>query len=186
MSITCKTLTKSLKKPCVKSIAGVRAISFGLFDPMDRIATTSAGVVDVAAVYGAGTLSRFEVKSTTSKYTETRTTGEDTNSTNVKGTFPLMLAIPPDVTTRLDIAKIEQTLAERQWTLFIEYKDGSIVCAGSQNGADVLTSDSDSGATGTDRNGFMVNITTDEPDYSSLYVLSGDALVDYAAAIMTY
>lgn len=186
MAIVCKTLTKSKKIPCVKSIAGIRAVSFGIYNPLTRIATTSAGVVDVAAVYGVGTLARYEVRSTTSKYTETATTGEDTHSRNIKGTLPLMLAVPPDVTERLEIAKIEQTLAERQWVIFIEYKDGSIVCAGSQNGADVLTSDSDSGATGTDKNGFTVNITTDEADFSSLYVLTGDGLVDYAAALMAY
>lgn len=186
MAIVCRTLSKSKKLQCNKSVAGVRAISFGLYDPMNRIVTTTNGVVDLTTYYGADTLSRFEVKSTTSKYLENRTTGEDTRSTNIKGTFPLMLAIPPDATERIEVAKIEKTLADRQWVCFIEYKDGSIVAIGTQNGADVLTSDSDSGATATDRNGFMVTITTDEPDYASLYTLTGDALVDYAAALMAY
>lgn len=176
------TLSGSHKRPTVSSINGIKAISFGLFDPLDRVVTTSAGVV--ALPYGANTLARFDVKNTTAKYVETITKGGDTNAKSVAGTVPLTLAIEPDPTKHLSITKIVDTLIDRDWTAFLEYRDGTIVAIGSQNGAVVLTATGDTGGTANDLNGYTVTITTDEPDESRKYTLTGAGLTEYATALM--
>lgn len=184
MAITCPTLTKSRGKNCKSSVAGIRAIGFGVYDPMNRVVTTSAGVVALSAKYGAGTIARFDVKNTTSKYIQNMTKGADSNGKNIKGTATLTLAVMPDATERLAMAEIVDTFMDRDWVLFIEYKDGTILCAGSQNGAEVLLADNDSGATGNDLNGYMITITTDEQENADKYTLSGAGLTEYALAIM--
>lgn len=182
--MACPVLTTSRKIPCTASIAGIKAISFGVYNSLSRVVTTTAGVVTIATPYTTGTLARFEVKNTTAKFLENGTKGADSNAKNVKGAVSLMLAIPAETADRLAVSKIADTLMDRQWVLFLELKDGSIVCAGSQNGADVLTLDADTGATGNDMNGFTVNITTDEHEFASKYTLTGAGITEYAAALM--
>jgi len=182
--MSCATLTTSRTMPCNTSISGVRAVAFGVYKPLDRIVTTVSGVTDVASIYGAGTLARFEVKNTTAKYLENASKGADTNAKIVKGTFTLTLAIAPDLDDHLAVSKIADTLMDRQWVVFIEMKDGTILCAGTQNGADVLTIDGDTGGGGNDLNGFTVNITTEEPEFARKYVLSGAAITEYATALI--
>jgi hypothetical protein len=53
--------------------------------------------------------------------------------------------------------------------LFIEKKDGTIVVAGSQLGAQVITADDDTGGTIGDLNGYTVTFQTMEPDFSRKY-----------------
>jgi hypothetical protein len=182
--MACKTLTASRNKPCASSIAGIRAISFGVFDPMNRVVTTSTGVIALATKYAANTLARFDVKNTTAKYLENGTKGADTNGKNVKGSVMLTLAIPPATADHLAVTEIVDTFIDREWVCFIEYKDGTIVAAGSQFGAEVLVADGDTGGTANDLNGYTVTISTDESDYSRKYALSGAGLTDYAAALM--
>lgn len=184
MAITCATLTGSRKLPCKASVAGIRSIAFGVFDPMDRIVTTTAGVVTISGVYATSSLARFDVKNTTAKYLENATKGADTNSKSIKGAVSLHLTVPPDTADHIAVAKIADTLMDRQWVVFLELKDGTILCAGSQNGADVLTADADTGGTANDMNGFTVNITTDEIDFARKYALSGAGITEYASALM--
>lgn len=180
----CEVLTTGRNKPCKSSISGIRAISLGVYDPMNRIVTTSAGVVALSTKFGAGTLARFTVKNTTSKYLENATKGADTNGKNIKGTATFNLAIPPDVAEHIAVTKVVDTIMDREWVVFIEYKDGTIVAAGTQNGAECLLADGDTGATANDLNGYMLTITTDEYDFSRKYALSGAGLTEYATALM--
>lgn len=186
MSVVCLTLDKSYKKSCKASIAGIQAASFGVYDTANRLVTTSAGVVDVATVYGTGTLARFEVKNTTAKYLENGTKGLDTNAKSVKGAVTFNIAIPPDIATHIEKSKVVDTLMDREWVIFLEMKDGTILPIGSQFGAEILTAEGDTGGMDNDLNGYIVNITTNEPDFARKYALSGDGLVDYAAALMAY
>lgn len=186
MSIVCPTFSKSYKKPCKASTAGIMAATFGVYNTANRLVTTSTGVVDVASVYGADTLARFEVKNTTAKYLENGTKGADTNAKSVKGAISFNLAIPPDIQEHIAMSKVVDTMMDREWVIFLEMKDGTILPIGSQFGAEVLSADGDTGGTDNDLNGFIVNITTNEPDFARKYALSGDGLVDYAAALMDY
>jgi hypothetical protein len=69
---------------------------------------------------------------------------------------------------------------------FLKRKDGTIVVAGSQLGAQVITADDDTGGTIGDLNGYTVTFQTMEPDFSRKYLVTGAGLTAYATALMAY
>ena len=180
--MSCVTLTKSRKLACTSKIAGVVAIGIAPYDSLDRVETTGAGVV--ALPYGAGTIARLELKNTATKYLENAVSGGDNRSTGVTGTIPCTfnVAAGADIADTLMI----EELLKGEVVLFIEKKDGTIVCAGSQLGAQAITADGDTGGTIGDLNGYTVTFQTMEPDFSRKYLLTGAGLTAYATALMAY
>ena len=178
------TLTKSRKLADISPQAGVRAVGIGAYNSLSRIATTATGVIDLAAYFGAGTIARLEVKNTTTKFLENGISGGDNRSTGVNGSIPCVFNVPAG--GDLETTAIIEELMKGEVVLFLERNDGTIVCAGSQNGALVTTADGDTGGTVGDLNGYTVTFNTMEPDFSRKYILTGDGLVDYAAALMAY
>lgn len=179
----CVTLTKSKKLGCVSGMAGIKAIGIAAFNSVGLV-KTATGVIDVATAYGAGTIARLEVKNSTINYVENGVSGGDNRSSGVTGSLPVVLNVPKDA--GIEYAGIVEELLKGEVCLFIEKKDGSIVAAGSQNGALAITADDQTGGTIGDLNGFTVTFQTMEADYSRGYLLSGQGLVDYAAALMAY
>lgn len=180
----CVTLEKSKKLSCISGMAGIRAIGVAAFNSSALLTKTATGVIDVATAYGAGTIARLEVKSTTVNYVENGVSGGDNRSSGVTGNLPVILAVPNGAD--LEYAKMVEEMLKGEVILFLEKKNGSIVAAGSQNGALVVTADDQTGGTIGDLNGFTVNFNTMEPDFSRGYVLTGQGLTDYAAALMAY
>jgi hypothetical protein len=180
--MSCVTLTKSRPLGCNSSTPGIQAITVGAYDGLNKIVKDNTGVAAIAAQYGANTLARFEVKNTTIKYLENGTSGGDNRSMGVKGTLNAILNVSPG--TDVDTAQTVRELMKGPLVLFIERKDGTIVVAGSQLGAEVVTADSDTGGTTGDLNGFTIGFATDEPDFSREYLLSTQARTDYAAALL--
>ena len=178
------TLTKSRKLADISPQAGVRAVGIGAYNSLSRIATTATGVVDLATYFGVGTIARLEVKNTTTKFLENGISGGDNRSTGVNGSIPCVFNVPAG--GDLETTAIIEELMKGEVVLFLERNDGTIVCAGSQNGALVTTADGDTGGTVGDLNGYTVTFNTMEPDFSRKYILTGDGLVDYAAALMAY
>jgi len=180
--MSCVTLTKSRKLACTSKIAGVVAIGIAPYDSLDRVVTTGAGVV--ALPYGAGTIARLELKNTATKYLENAVSGGDNRSTGVTGTIPCTfnVAAGADIADTLMI----EELLKGEVVLFIEKKDGTIVCAGSQLGAQAITADGDTGGTIGDLNGYTVTFQTMEPDFSRKYLVTGAGLTAYATALMAY
>lgn len=178
------TLTKSRKLADISPQAGVRAVGIGAYNSLNRIATTATGVVDLATYFGAGTIARLEVKNTTTKFLENGISGGDNRSTGVNGSIPCVFNVPAG--GDLETTAMIEELMKGEVVLFLERNDGTIVCAGSQNGALVTTADGDTGGTVGDLNGYTVTFNTMEPDFSRKYILTGVGLVDYAAALMAY
>jgi len=180
--MSCVTLTKSRKLACTSKIAGVVAIGIAPYDSLDRVVTTGAGVVTLP--YGAGTIARLELKNTATKYLENAVSGGDNRSTGVTGTIPCTfnVAAGADIADTLMI----EELLKGEVVLFIEKKDGTIVCAGSQLGAQAITADGDTGGTIGDLNGYTVTFQTMEPDFSRKYLVTGAGLTAYATALMAY
>ena len=180
--MSCVTLTKSRKLACTSKIAGVVAIGIAPYDSLNRVVTTGAGVV--ALPYGAGTIARLELKNTATKYLENAVSGGDNRSTGVTGTIPCTfnVAAGADIADTLMI----EELLKGEVVLFIEKKDGTIVCAGSQLGAQAITADGDTGGTIGDLNGYTVTFQTMEPDFSRKYLVTGAGLTAYATALMAY
>lgn len=182
--MACVTLTKSRKLPCFGSISGVMAIGIGVYDSANRVVTTSTGVTDLSTQFGANSIARVELKNTTTLYLETGTTGGDNRSTSVIGDISCVFNVPAG--GDIDTAKFIKEVMKGEVVLFIEKKDGTIVCAGSQLGAQAITvTDTTGGAIG-DLNGYTVTFHTEESSFSREYLLTAPALVDYAAALMPY
>lgn len=177
----CVSLSGSRKLACVSGEAGIKAISIGVYDGLNRIVKTPTGVTTIEDVYGENTLARFEVKATTINYIENGVSFGDNRSKGVTGNLPIILNVPEADGVKT-VAKINELL-KGEVVLFLERKDGTITVAGSQNGAMAITIDDQTGGTIGDLNGFTVTFQTMEPDFSRNYLLVGDALTEYADAI---
>lgn len=182
--MSCVTLTKSRKLACTSKMAGIAAIGIAPYDSLDRVVTTSTGVIALPTGMGASTIARLEVKNTSTKYLQNAVSGGDNRSTGVTGTLNCVfnVAAGGDIADTLMI----EELLKGDVVLFIEKKDGTIICAGSQNGAQAITSDDDTGGAIGDLNGFTVNFQTLEPDNARKYLLTGAGLTAYATALMPY
>jgi hypothetical protein len=165
-------------------MAGIRAIGIASFNSEALLEKTATGVIDVATAYGVGTIARMEVKNTTVNYVENGVSGGDNRSSGVTGNVPLVLNVPAGADA--DYAAMVEELLKGEVVMFIEKNNGTIVAAGSQNGALAITADDQTGGTIGDLNGFTVTFNTMEPDFSRGYILTGQGLVDYAAALMPY
>jgi len=182
--MSCVTLTKSRKLACTSRIAGVVAIGIAKYDSLNRVATTATGVVALPTPYGIGTIARLELKNTATKYLENGVSGGDNRSTGVTGNIQCIFNVAAGSDIK-DALMIEELL-KGEVVLFIEKKDGTIIVAGSQLGAQVITADDDTGGTIGDLNGYTVTFQTMEPDFSRKYLLTGAGLTAYATALMAY
>ena len=178
------TLTKSRKLADISPQAGVRAIGVAAFNSLNRVVTTATGVVDLATYFAANTIARLELKNTTTKFLENGISGADNRSTGVTGNLTAVFNVPSGGDLS-NVALVEELL-KGEVVFFVERYDGVIMACGSQNGALVVTADSDTGGQIGDLNGFMVTFNTLEPDFARKYVLTGTALADYASALMVY
>lgn len=182
--MSCVTLAKSKKLGCVSGMSGIRAVGIAAFNSTPLLVKTAAGVVDVASTYGIGTIARLEVKNTTVNYVENGTVGVDSRSKGITGNLPVVLSVPKGAD--IEYTDMVEQILNGEVGLFIEKKDGTIVAAGSQNGALAVTADDQTGGTIGDLNGFTITFQTMEEDYSRGYLLTGAGLTGYAAALMAY
>lgn len=181
----CVTLTKSRKLACISKMPGVRAITIGEYDALNPIVRTAGtGVTDLPAIYGASSLARLELKNTTTKFLENGVSGGDSRSLAVTGNIPCVFNIPDGGS--VETTAMVEELLKGEFIAFLELKTGEIVAIGTQNGCLAVTADGDTGGTAGELNGYTVTIQTMENDYCRGYVLSGDALTKYAAALMDY
>ena len=178
------TLTKSVKLKDQSTQSGVRAIGIGVFNSTNRIVTTATGVIDLATYFGATTIARLEVKNGTTKYLETGISGGDNRNVGYNGAITVFFSEPKGA--ELEIANLITQLTKFENVVFLEYYDGTIKAIGSQNGCLASAPIYDSGGTIGDFKGGQITLNTMEADLSALYLLTGDALVDYAAALKAY
>ena len=180
----CVTLTKSRKLACNSRIAGIVAIGIAKYDSLNRVATTATGVIALPTGMTTAAIARLELKNTATKYLENGVSGGDNRSTGVTGNIQCVFNVAAGQDIK-DALMIEELL-KGDVVLFLEKKDGTIVVAGSQLGAQMITADDDTGGTIGDLNGYTVTFQTMEPDFSRKYLLTGAGLTAYANALMTY
>lgn len=180
--MSCVTLTASKGLACNSSLSGIKAVGIASLNSSIPLVKTASGVESITASYGVGTIARLEVKNTTINYVENGVSGGDSRSTGVTGNLPVILNVPKGAD--LEYAALIEELLKGDVCLFLEKKDGSIVAAGSQNGAQAITIDDQTGGTIGELNGFTVTFQTLEPDFSRGYVLTGLALTEYATALL--
>lgn len=177
----CVTLTKSKGLACNSGLSGIKAVGIAAWNSKGIIKTTN-GVEALADIYGSGTIARLEVKNSTINFVENGVSGGDNRSTGVTGNLPVVLTVPDGA--GVEYAQMVEEILKGEVCLFIEKKNGAIVVAGANNGAQAITADDQTGGTVGDLNGFTVTFQTMEKDFSRGYQLSGDGLTDYAAALM--
>lgn len=178
----CVTLDGSRDLGCNSFAAGVQAISIIGFNSLDKVVKGPTGVTALPAYMGVNSIARFELKHTGTKYVETGTSGGDNRSRGVKGTISAFLNEKPGEDVAL--ATIIDQLQNGPVVLFYERKDGRVFVAGSQVGAEATNIISDTGGQNGDFTGYQVDFTTDEPDFSKMYMLTGAGLTAYADALM--
>lgn len=183
--MSCVTLTKSKGLACNSSLSGIKAVGIAAWNSAGLTSTPGTGITGIASIsaaYGVGTIARMEVKNSTINYIENGVSGGDNRSKGVTGNLPVVLTVPEGADA--EYAQIVEELFKGEVCLFLEKKDGTIVAAGANNGAQAVTIDDQTGGTAGDLNGFTVNFQTMEPDFSRNYILKAEALTEYAAALM--
>lgn len=183
--MACVTLTKSKDLACNSALSGIKAIGIAAWNSAGLTSTPGTGITGIGSIstaYGAGTIARMEVKNSTINYVENGVSGGDNRSRAVTGNLPVILNVPEGADA--EYAQIVQELLKGEVCLFLEKKDGTIVAAGANNGAQAITVDDATGGTAGDLNGFTITFQTMESDFSRNYILVAEALTEYAAALM--
>ena len=184
-------LTKSRNLNCFTKKVGIRSLSIIQFDSLNRVATTSAGVVSLPAYMLTATLpagakiARFDVKNTTTNYTDTLTQNGDTRSGGRKGELPLVLVSATGL-DNIALAGIIDELTKTEFIGFLEMKNGDVFAIGSEFGAMIPTAVDTTGGQDGDLNGVTITISTDESDSFRKYWLASTAVAELLASTMSY
>ena len=184
-------LTKSRNLNCVTKKVGIRSLSIIQFDPLNRVETSSTGVANLpdymlTATSPAGAkIARFDVKNTTTNYTDTLTNNLDTRSGGRKGELPLVLVSSTGL-DNIALSNIIDELTKTEFVGFLELKNGDIFAIGSQFGAMVTTVADTTGGQDGDLNGVTITISTDEADSFRKYWLSSTAVANLVASTLAY
>lgn len=184
-------LTKSRNLNCVTKKVGIKSISIVKYDPLNRVATTTGGVVTLpdymlSATLPAGAkLARFDVKNTTSNYTDTLTNNMDTRSGGRKGQLPLVLVSATGLDNTV-LSEIVDQLTKTEFVGILEMKNGDFFAIGSQFGCMVSTAVDTTGGQDGDLNGVTITIDTDEADSFRKYWLTAAAVAQVLGSTMAY
>lgn len=184
-------LTKSRNLNCVTKKVGIRSLSIIKYDPLNRVVTTSGGVVTLPAYMLTATapagakIARFDVKNTTSNYTDTLTNNMDTRSGGRKGQLPLVLVSATGL-DNIALSDIVDELTKTEFVGFLEMKNGDYFVIGSQFGAMVSTSVDTTGGQDGDLNGVTITIDTDEADSFRKYWMASASVIQLLASTMAY
>ena len=184
-------LTKSRNLACVSKKVGVRSISIVQYKPLERVATTTAGVVTLPAYMLTGTLpagakiARFDIKNTTTGFVDTKTNNADTRSGGRKGELSLVL-IPSIGVDNVVLANAVEELTKTEFVAFLEMKNGDVFALGTQYGAMTTTDVDQTGAQDGDLNGVTLTIMTDEAESFRKFWLTEPAVAQLLASTMAY
>lgn len=184
-------LTKSRNLNCFTKKVGIRSLSIIQFDPLNRIETTSAGVVTLpdymltATLPAGAKIARFDVKNTTTNYTDTLTQNPDTRSGGRKGELPLVLVSAAGL-DNIALSDAVDEITKTEFVAFLEMKNGDIFAIGSQFGAMIPTEVDTTGGQDGDLNGKTITIATDEADSYRKYWLAPAAVAQLLASTMAY
>lgn len=184
-------LTKSRNLNCVTSKVGIRSLSIVQYDPLNRVATTAGGVVTLPAYMLTATapagakIARFDVKNTTTNYTDTLTNNMDTRSGGRKGELPLVLVSGTGL-DNVTLSDVIDQLTKTEFVAFLEMKNGDVFAIGSEFGAMVPTAVDTTGGQDGDLNGVTLTISTDEDKSFRKYWLTAPAVAQLLASTMSY
>lgn len=148
------------------------------------VETLPAYMLTATAPVGAK-IARFDVKNTTTNYTDTLTNNMDTRSGGRKGELQLVLVSATGLDNVI-LADIVNQLTNSEFVGFLEMKNGDVFSIGSQFGAMVTTAVDTTGAQSGDLDGVTLTISTDEADSFRKYWLTAPALAQLLASTLAY
>lgn len=167
---TCLTLSKGRKIACKSGSAGIKMVSFGVFDTAFSFSATSGEItgipVGLTAVYA------YETNNDGSNYVETIASDKQTRSTLFTGALNLVLP-KIDTDTRNEIMMLTKGLV---W-IFVEDYNGNVYLVGKDSGADLIGGTIATGGARTDLNGYTLNFQSMENE--SFMKLSSGATTSY-------
>ena len=184
-------ITKSRNLNCVTTKVGIRSLSIIQFDPLNRVVTTVAGVVTLpdymltATAPAGAKIARFDVKNTTTNYTDTLTNNMDTRSGGRKGELPLVLVSSTGV-DNIELSNVIDELTKTEFVAFLEMKNGDIFAVGSQFGCFTTTAVDTTGGQDGDLNGVTLTIATEEAVSFRKYWLASAAAAQLLASTKAY
>lgn len=184
-------LTKSRNLNCVKKLVGIRSLSIIQYDPLNRVVTTAGGVVTLpdymltATAPSGAKIARFDVKSTTTNYTDTLTNNMDTRSGGRKGELPLVLVSGTGL-DNVTLSDVIDQLTKTEFVGFLEMKNGDTFAIGSGFGAMISTAVDTTGGQSGDLDGVTLTISTDESESFRKYWLTAPAVAQLLASTMAY
>lgn len=184
-------LTKSRNLNCVTKKVGVKSLTIVKYDPLNRVVTTTGGVVTLpdymltATAPAGAKLARFDVKNTTSNYTDTLTNNMDTRSGGRKGQLPLVLVSATGLDNTV-LSDIVDQLTKTEFVGILEMKNGDFFAIGSQFGCMVSTAVDTTGGQDGDLNGVTITIDTDEADSFRKFWLTAPAVAQVLGSTMAY
>jgi hypothetical protein len=184
-------LLKSRNLNCVTKKVGIKSLTIVKYDPLNRIVTTAGGVVTLpdymltATLPAGAKLARFDVKNTTSNYTDTLTINPDTRSGGRKGQLPLVLVSATGLDNTV-LSDIIDNLTKTEWIGLLEMKNGDWFAIGSQFGILPSTAVDTTGGQDGDLNGVTLTIDTDEADSFRKFWLTAPAVAQVLASTLPY
>lgn len=184
-------LTKSRNLNCVTKKAGIRSLSIITYKPLERVVTTATGVVTLpdymlnATLPAGAKIARFDVKNTTTNYTDTLTINGDTRSGGRKGELPLVLVATKGA-DNVALAEVINQITSTEFVGFLEMKNGDIFAIGSEYGCMITTAVDTTGGQDGDLNGVTITIATDESESFRKYLLTDPAVVQLIASTLAY
>lgn len=184
-------LTKSRNLGCISKKVGIRSISIVAYRPLDRVATTAGGVVTLPAYMLTATapagakIARFDVKNSTTGFTDTLTNNADTRSGGRKGELSLVLFAGTGI-DNVALSAVIDELTKTEFVAFLEMKNGETFAFGVQYGCMTTTAVDTTGAQDGDLNGVTLTIATDEADSFRKFWLTEPAVAQLLASTMPY
>lgn len=167
----CLTLSKGRLIACKTGSAGIKAVSFAVYDREIVIPALEGEITSLSGITAAYT---YDTNNDGSNYVETIASDKQTRSTLFTGALNLVLP-KIDTDTRNEVLMLTKGLV---WA-FIEDYNGNVYLIGKDTGADLIGGTIATGGARTDLQGYTLNFQTMEVE--PLMKLSDAALAEYKA-----
>lgn len=166
MSI-CNVVSGGITKGCENNVGGIRRAWFGNFENLDQEAIVHGSptrtITSLGLVNAAQKLQLFEFAKNSSNYTENEANTDDGNT--------LVTQVINLIFSRREQAKRDVLVVlgkgKPDLSCIVEDSNGKFFLFGEENGVNLTSNEGGSGTVKTDRNGYSVTFTGEEPELAS-------------------
>lgn len=164
MSI-CNVVSGGITRGCDSNVGGIRRAWFGNFENIDTVThgSPTRSITNISLVNAANKLQLFEFKKNTSNYVENEAPNEDGET--------LVTQLISLVFSRREQSKRDVLVllgkGKPDLSCIVEDSNGKYFLFGETNGVNLTANEGGSGTVKTDRNGYAVTFTGEEPELAS-------------------